>query len=61
MPRSREEVHLNLAYRLFCRFGLDAIPEHLTFSRPFRDSDLSRKLFKTGRNAFFTLTVQGAS
>jgi hypothetical protein len=41
--------------------GLDAIPEHLTFSRPFRDSDLSRKLFKTGRNAFFTLTVQGAS
>jgi hypothetical protein len=59
VPRSREEVHLNLAYRWFCRFGLDAIPEHLTFSRPFRDSDLSRKLFKTGRNAFFTLTVQG--
>jgi Transposase domain (DUF772) len=61
VPRSREEVHLNLAYRWFCRFGLDAIPEHLTFSRPFRDSDLLRKLFKTGRNAFFTLTVQGAS
>jgi transposase len=29
-----EEVHLNLACRCFCRFGLDGkLPEHSTFSR----------------------------
>ena len=29
-----EEVHLNLAYRLFCRLGLDGkVPDHSTFSR----------------------------
>ena len=29
-----EEVHLNLAYRWFCRLGLDAdVPDHSTFSR----------------------------
>jgi transposase len=29
-----EEVHLNLAYRWFCRLGLeDAVPEHSPFSR----------------------------
>ena len=29
-----EEVHLNLAYRWFCRLGLeDAVPEHSTFSK----------------------------
>jgi transposase len=27
-----EEVHLNLAYRWFCRLGIeDAVPEHSTF------------------------------
>ena len=46
-----EEVHLNLAYRWFCRLGLDgAVPDHLTFSKNrhgrFRDSDLSRELFE---------------
>ena len=46
-----EEVHLNLAYRWFCRLGLDgAVPDHSTFSRNrhgrFRDSDLLRKLFE---------------
>jgi len=45
-----EEVHLNLAYRWFCRLGLeDAVPNHLTFSKNrhgrFRDSDLFRWLF----------------
>ena len=45
-----EEVHLNLAYRWFCRLGLeDAVPNHSTFSKNrhgrFRDSDLFRWLF----------------
>ena len=47
-----EEVHLNLAYRWFCRLGLDGdVPDHSTFSKNrhgrFRESDLLRKLFKT--------------
>ncbi len=38
-----EEVHLNLAYRWFCRLGLDgAVPDHSTFSKNrhgrFRDA-----------------------
>ena len=45
-----EEVHLNLAYRWFCRLGLeDEVPNHSTFSKNrhgrFRDSDLFRWLF----------------
>jgi len=47
-----EEVHLNLAYRWFCRLGLDDdVPDHSTFSKNrhgrFRDSDLMRHLFET--------------
>src|SRR5499425_3005127 len=47
-----EEVHLNLAYRWFCRLGLDgAVPDHSTFSRNrhgrFRESDLLRRLFES--------------
>jgi transposase len=47
-----EEVHLNLAYRWFCRLGLDgAVPGHSTFSKNrhgrFRDSDLLRQVFET--------------
>ena len=47
-----EEVHLNLAYRWFCRLGLDGeVPDHSTFSKNrhgrFRDSDLLRQLFET--------------
>jgi transposase len=47
-----EEVHLNLAYRWFCRLGLDgAVPDHSTFSKNrhgrFRDSDLLRNVFET--------------
>ena len=47
-----EEVHLNLAYRWFCRLDLtDAVPDHSTFSKNrhgrFRDSDLFRRLFET--------------
>jgi Transposase domain (DUF772) len=46
-----EAVHLNLAYRWFCRLGLeDAVPEHSTFSKNrhgrFRDSDLLRHVFE---------------
>src|SRR3954464_13002625 len=47
-----EEVHLNLAYRWFCRLGLPrGVPDHSTFSKNrhgrFRDCDLLRKLFET--------------
>src|SRR6201997_1478592 len=47
-----EEVHLNLAYRWFCRVGLDGdVPDHSTFSKNrhgrFRESDLLRKVFET--------------
>ncbi len=47
-----EEVHLNLAYRWFCRLGLDGdVPDHSTFSKNrhgrFRDSDLLRRVFET--------------
>jgi transposase len=47
-----EEVHLNLAYRWFCRLGLDGdVPDHSTFSKTrhgrFRDCDLLRQLFET--------------
>jgi len=50
--RLREEVHLNLAYRWFCRLGLDAdVPDHSTFSKNrhgrFCDSDLPRQPFET--------------
>ena len=43
-----DEIHLNLAYRWFCRLGLDGkIPDHSTFSRNrhgrFRQSDILRQ------------------
>ncbi|MBO1257122.1 transposase [Alteromonas sp. 5E99-2] len=47
-----EEVHLNLAYRWFCKMDLsDPIPDHSTFSKNrhgrFRDSDVLRHVFET--------------
>src|SRR6478735_9849620 len=47
-----EEVHLNLAYRWFCRLGLDGdVPDHSTFPKNrhgrFRQSDLLRRVFET--------------
>src|SRR5215475_9070891 len=47
-----EEVLLNLAYRWFCRLGLDgAVPDHSTFSKNrhgrFRESDLFRRMFES--------------
>jgi transposase len=46
-----EEVHLNLAYRWFCRLGLDGkVPDHSTFSKNrhgrFRESNVLRHLFE---------------
>src|SRR6202051_1462187 len=47
-----EEVHLNPAYRWFCRVGLDGdVPDHSTFSKNrhgrFRESDLLWRVFET--------------
>jgi len=47
-----EEVHLNLAYRWFCRLGLEnPVPDHSTFSKNrhgrFRDGDTFRYLFES--------------
>ena len=47
-----EEVHLNLAYRWFCRLGLDGkVPDPSTFSKNrhgrFRESDLLRHVFES--------------
>src|SRR6187431_1670308 len=47
-----EEVHLNLAYRWFCRLDLEQrVPDHSTFSKNrhgrFRQSDAFRHLFET--------------
>ena len=47
-----EEVHLNLAYRWFCRLGLeDMVPNNSTFSKNrhgrFRDSDMLRHVFES--------------
>lgn len=46
-----EEVHLNFAYRWFCRLGLeDQVPDHSTFSKNrhgrFRESDTLRFVFE---------------
>lgn len=46
-----EEVDLNLAYRWFCRLGLDGrVPDHSTFTKNrhgrFRDSGLLREVFE---------------
>jgi transposase len=46
-----EEVHLNLAYRWFCRLDLDdKVPHHSTFSvnrlGRFRESDILRHVFE---------------
>ena len=56
-----EEVHLNLAYRWFCKLGIeDSVPNHSTFSKArhgrFRESDLFRKLFE---QVVFSCMAQG--
>ncbi len=47
-----QEVEMNLAYRWFCRLGLeDKVPDHSTFSinrhGRFRDSDILRQVFES--------------
>lgn len=47
-----DEVHLNLAYRWFCRLDLeDSVPDNSTFSKNrhgrFRQSDVFRHLFES--------------
>jgi transposase len=47
-----QEVELNLAYRWFCRFGLeDKVPNHSTFSvnrhGRFREADVLRQVFES--------------
>jgi transposase len=54
-----DEVHLNLAYRWFCRLGLDGdVPDHSTFSKNrhgrFRESDLLRHV-----RDYFLLRIAG--
>jgi transposase len=46
-----DEVHLNLAYRWFCRLGLEErVPDHSSFSKNrhgrFRESDVFRHVFE---------------
>ena len=46
-----EELRFNLAYKWFCRLGLeDKVPDHSTFSKNrhgrFRDSDILRYVFE---------------
>lgn len=50
-PRLCEEVYFNLAYRWFCRLGLQgSVPDHSISSKNrhgrFRDSDLLRQLLE---------------
>lgn len=45
------EVRVNLAYRWFCKLGIeDAIPDHSAFSRArnerFREGDVFRRMFE---------------
>nr|WP_254656308.1 transposase [Jannaschia sp. CCS1] len=47
-----EEVHLNLAYRWFCKLGLESrVPDRSTFSKNrhgrFADGDVMRRLFES--------------
>ena len=47
-----QEIDMNLAYRWFCRLGLeDRVPDYLTLSHnrhgQFRDSDVLRRVFES--------------
>jgi transposase len=64
--RLGEEVHLNLAYRWFCRLGIhDRVPDHSTFSQTrhgrFRDSDAFRDLFESVLRRCIGLSYIGGS
>jgi Transposase domain (DUF772) len=58
------EVHLNLAYRWFCRLGLDRdVPDHSTFSKNrhgrFRESDLFAQAVRDGGGALHEGRIVG--
>ena len=47
-----QEIEMNLAYRWFCRLGIeDKVPDHSTLSvnrhGRFRDSDILRRVFES--------------
>lgn len=60
-----EEVKLNLAYRWFCRLGIeDRVPDHSSFSKNrhgrFRDADILRHVFEaTVRSCMASGLVEG--
>ncbi len=61
-----EETHLNLAYRWFCRLGLEgSVPDHSTFSKNrhgrFRESDIFRELFEAAVRACLKAGLVGGS
>src|SRR5438045_4091829 len=58
------EVQVNLAYRWFCKLGIeDAIPDHSAFSRArnerFRDGDVFRNMFERVVEACITAGLVG--
>jgi transposase len=58
------EVQVNLAYRWFCRFGIeDRLPDHSVFSRArherFRESDVLRRVFERIVGACITAGLVG--
>jgi Transposase domain (DUF772) len=60
------EVHLNIAYRWFCRLGLDGtVPDHSTFSKNrhgrFRESDLFRRVFEQAVHACMKAGLSGVT
>src|SRR4030081_405753 len=59
-----EEVQLNLAYRWFCKLGLESdVPDHSTFSKNrhgrFRDADILRRVFETTVQTFMDAGLVG--
>jgi len=62
--RLRDEVHLNLGYRWFCRLGLDGVvPDHSTFSKTrhgrFREAEVFRRVFERVVGACMTAGLVG--
>jgi len=58
------EVQVNLAYRWFCKLGIeDAIPDHSAFSRArndrFREGDVFRRMFERGVEACIAAGLVG--
>ena len=61
-----EEVHLNLAYRWFCKLGLEGqVPDRSTFSKNrhgrFADGDVLRCLFESVLEKFIFFCIVGGT